>query len=177
MILVFTFDTVEERDKFDYLYRKYKDLLFYKAWGILHDHMLAEDALSEAFIRIYRNLEKVEDVNSPRTVAFLTTIVRNTALTILSKTKSETIEEPDENIADTQNLEDDVLSAISSEDLVLIIGKLDEQSRNIFLLKYAYDLPHREIAEQLNTTENNITVKLHRVKKKLSKLVAMEGLR
>ena len=177
MILVFTFDTVEERDKFDYLYRKYKDLLFYKAWGILHDHMLAEDALSEAYIRIYRNLEKVEDVNSPRTIAFLTTIVRNTALTILSRTKSETVEEPDENIADTQNLEDDVLSAISSENLVLIIGKLDEQSRNIFLLKYAYDLPHKEIAEQLNTTENNITVKLHRVKKKLSNLASMEGLR
>ena len=176
MILVFTFDTVEERDKFDYLYRKYKDLLFYKAWGVLHDHMLAEDAVSEAYIRIYRNLEKVEDVNSPRTVAFLTTIVRNTALTILNRTKSETIEEPDENIADTQNLEDDVLSAISSEKLVLIIGKLDEQSRNIFLLKYAYDLPHKEIAEQLNTTENNITVKLHRVKKKLSKLAAMEVL-
>ena len=174
MILVFTFDTVEERDKFDYLYRKYKDLLFYKAWSVLHDHMLAEDAVSEAYIRIYRNLRKVEDVDSPRTVAFLTTIVRNTALTILSRTKPEIAEEPDENIADTQNLEDDVLSAISSEELVLIIGKLDEQSRNIFLLKYAYDLPHKEIAAQMNTTENNITVKLHRVKKKLSKLATME---
>ena len=176
MILVFTFDTVEERDKFDYLYRKYKDLLFYKAWGILHDHMLAEDAVSEAYIRIYRNLTKVEELDSPRTVAFLTTIVRNTALTILSKVKPEIAEEPDENIADTQNVEDDVLSAISSEELVVIVGKLDEQSRNIFLLKYAYDLPHKEIAEQMNTTENNVTVKLHRVKKKLAKLAAMEAM-
>ena len=176
MILVFTFDTVEERDKFDYLYRKYKDLLFYKAWGILHDHMLAEDAVSEAFIRIYRNLEKVEDTDSPRSIAFLTTIVRNTALTILSRTKPEIMEEPDETIADTLNVEEDVLSSISSEKLFVIIGKLDEQSRNIFLLKYAYDLPHKEIAEQLNITENNVTVKLHRVKKKLSKLVEMEAL-
>lgn len=174
MILIFTFDTVAERDKFDYLYRKYKDLLFYKAWSVLHDHMLAEDAVSEAYIRIYRNLDKVEDPDSPRTVAFLGTIVRNTALTILSRTKPETIEEPDESIADAQNVEEDVLSAISSEKLVLIIGKLDEQSRNIFLLKYAYDLPHKEIAEQMNITENYVTVKLHRAKKKLSQLAAME---
>ena len=178
LILVFTFETEEERDKFDYIYRKYKNLLFYKAWDILHDHMLAEDAVSEAYIRIYHNLDKIEDPDSPRSIAFIATIVRNVALTIRSQGKSDVtdnIENFEEVIADQNDMEENILSEMASEKLVLIIRKLDEQSQNIFLMKYAYDLPHKEIAEQMNITENYVTVKLYRIKKQLAKLVAMEA--
>jgi RNA polymerase sigma-70 factor (ECF subfamily) len=137
--------------------------------------MLAEDAVSEAYLRVYRNLDKVEDPDSPRSAAFLVTIVRNVALTILSKGRRETIEEPDETRADPLDLEASVLSDIASEKLFVIIGKLDEQQRNIFLLKYAYDLSHSEIAEQLHITENNVTVKLHRVRKKLAEIISEEA--
>ena len=172
MIIIFTFATVDDRDKFEYIYKKYKNLLFYKAWDILHDNMLAEDAVSDAYMRIYRNLEKVDDPDSPRSAAFFVTIVRNVALTMLKKTKMETADEMDEERADTFDLEESVLARISSEEIYVIVGKLDEQSRNVFLLKYAYDMSHRDIAEQLGITENNVTVKLHRAKNKLAEIMS-----
>ena len=176
MILVFTFADAAEAEKFEYLYRKYKNLLYYKAWEILRDQMLAEDALSETMIRVYRNMEKIGDPDSPQSAAFLTTIVRNVSLTLLKKQTSapvstslgmdedEAFEEPE----DPFDLEASVLDGITEENLCLIIGRLDEESKNIFVLKYAYDYSHKEIAEQMGLTENNVTVRLHRTKKRLA---------
>ena len=50
MLLVLVFASEEERGAFDYLYTHYKGLMLQKANGILHDPMLAEDAVSEAFM-------------------------------------------------------------------------------------------------------------------------------
>jgi len=169
--LVFAFETQSEQGKFEYLYGRYKDLLFFKAWGILHDYMLAEDAVSEAYIRIYHNLNKIEGVDSPRSIAFMVTIVRNCALTMLKKNNLEIAEETFENTVDPHDLETEVLEGISAQEVYTALDALDEQLKNIFLLKYAYDLSHSEIAMQMGLTENNVTVKLHRTKKKLKKLL------
>jgi RNA polymerase sigma-70 factor (ECF subfamily) len=170
--VLLVFDTRTERDKFEYLYSKYKDLLFYKAWEILHDHMLAEDAVSEAYIRIFRNLDKIDGVDSPRSAAFMVTIVRNCALTLLKKTGQEAADDTLEEVIDPHDLEETVLGTFAVEDIYKLLDGLDEQLRNIFVLKYAYDLSHREISEQLQITENNVTVKLHRTKRKLSEMIA-----
>lgn len=146
--------------------------------NILQDHMLAEDAVSEAYIRIYRNLDKIENPDSPKCAAFIVTIVKNVALTIRSKAIGEVasnFEDESQDIADLTDMEEDVLSGIATEKLVLIIRRLDEQSQNIFLMKYAYDLQHKEIAEQMGITENYVTVKLHRIKKNLAKMIKAES--
>ena len=180
MILIFTFASEGEAEKFEYMYRKYKNLLYYKAWDILHDQMAAEDALSETMIRVYRNMEKIGDPDSPESAAFLATIVRNVSLTLLKKQKSAPApmedEEPDETIADPFDLEETVLDGISEERLCLVVGKLDEVSRNIFILKHAYDLSHQEIASQMGLSENNVTVRLHRTRKKLAAMVTEGGI-
>lgn len=175
MIFVLVFESSNEQTKFEYLYNRYKDLLFYKAWDILHDYMLAEDAVSEAYLRIYRNLHKIEGVDSPRSVAFMVTIVKNCALTILKKNRAEIAEEEIEDTADPHDLAAEVLEGISAQEVYALLDTLDEQLKNIFILKYAYDMPHSEIAAQMGLTENNVTVKLHRTKKKLKQLLQERG--
>jgi RNA polymerase sigma-70 factor (ECF subfamily) len=66
MLLIFTFETERERDKFEYIFNKYKKLILHKAYDVLRDYALAEDAASEAFIRIYKNLDKISDPTAPR---------------------------------------------------------------------------------------------------------------
>jgi len=118
-------------------------------------------------------MHKIEDVDSPRTVAFLATITRNCALTLLQRRRHESAGyEPEvfEELADPEDVEQTVLCALTVEEVYALLGQLDELSRNVFLLKYAYDLPHAEIAAQLGLTENNVTVKLHRTRRKLQEL-------
>lgn len=175
MIFLLSFENDNDREKFEYMYSKYKNLLLKKSWEILNDYMLAEDAVSEAFLRIYKNLDKIGDPASNQSIAFIVTIVRNVSLTILSREKSKASEPADEELCDGFNLEESILSDISSERIYEILNGIDEDLRSIFLFKFAYGMSHREIAKTLRISENNVTVKLHRAKKKLAAILVKEG--
>lgn len=175
MILLFIL-TSEEEDAFAYLYSHYKGLMLQKAHAILHDRMLAEDAVSEAFLRIYRNRHKLDDPASNRSLSFVMTIVRNTALTIYSRERRQPVSLPDEEEErDSFDLEGYVLSEISSEKILALIGGLPEELRSVFLLKYAHDMPYKQIAQLLGIRENTAAVRLHRAKKQLMAALIKEG--
>ena len=175
MILVFAFSSEPEQDKFEYLYTKYKNLLLHKAYDILKDYALAEDAVSEAYIRIYKNLRKIDDPASNRSIAFAVTIVKNVSLTMLSREKRYQVEEYDESQPDSFDLEESVLAAVSSQQIYEIMEQLSEELRSVFLLRYAYDYSLKEVSALLGISENNAAVRLHRAKKKLTQLVANKG--
>ena len=87
LFLFLSFRTENEKDKFEFLYNRYKRLLLSKAYAVLSDYELAQDAVSEAFIRVYKNLRKLDDLESGKTAAYLVMITRNAALTLLNKQK------------------------------------------------------------------------------------------
>ena len=174
MLFLLTFSSVEERDRFEYLYHKYKNLCLKKAYDILGDYSLAEDAVSEAYLRIYKNLDKIEDPNSGRTGAFLVTITRNAALTMLSKEKKN-LEELDEGQQDPFELEQFALSQEFVRDVYRLLDEMEEELRHVFLLKFAYDMSNKEIAQMLSISQNLVAVRLHRAKKKLADLLVKEG--
>ncbi|MCL1981584.1 MAG: RNA polymerase sigma factor, partial [Clostridiales bacterium] len=147
MLILLTFASESERLKFERLFDKYKKLLLYTAYNILHDYSLAEDAVSEAYIRIYFNLHKIEDTESPKSISFMVTIVKNTALTILGKEKKYIVPQDDIEIADGgYNMEESVISDAITGDMLKIVDGLKEELREPFLLQYAHGLSHKQIA-------------------------------
>jgi len=175
MFIFLTFETEDDRLKFERLFEKYKRLLLYKAYGILSDYSLAEDAVSEAFIRIYKNLNKIDDIHSPMAVSFLVTIVKNTSLTILERQKKYSAPVEDIEADDGGKLEESIVSGAVTQDMLQIVDNLKEELRAPFLLKYAHNLSHKEIAAILHISENNATVRIHRAKNKLTKLFREAG--
>ncbi|OJU11326.1 MAG: hypothetical protein BGN88_06690 [Clostridiales bacterium 43-6] len=175
MLIMFTFTSAHEMNAFEYIYSKYKSMMLQKAYLILQDSMLAEDAVSEAFIRIYKNMYKIDDPASKRSIAFVMMIVKNTALTILSQRTRQNTNFEDEDLRDSFDLEQCVFSEISTEKIYEIINGIHEELRSVFLMKYAYDLPHKKIGQMLHISENNVTVRLHRAKKKIADILIKEG--
>ena len=145
--------------------------MLHKAYGILRDYSLAEDAASEAFIRIYKNIHKIDDQESNSTIAFIVTIVKNVSLTMLKKEKEHATAEYDYEQEDPFDLEEHMLSQLGSDYIYQMLDNLGEDMKSVFLLKYSYDLSHKEIGRILNISENNVTVRLHRAKKKLAELL------
>ena len=163
------FTSESDRNKFDYIYEKYKRLLLAKANDILKDYALAEDAVSEAFIRVYKHLHKIENPDSGQAASFLVTIVKNVAINLYHKEKRTTpfdAQEYDE--ADDFNMEKDYTMQEDASAAMELVGRLKEELRAVFLLKFAHDMSHKEIATTLGITENNVTVRLHRAKAKLT---------
>ena len=179
MFLIFlTFPNESEKSKFEYIYEKYKKLLLYKANGILNDYALAEDAVSEAFLRVYKNLHKIDDPDSGQTVSFLTIIVTNTAINIINKNKNIPVADFDMYENDTQsdfNLEEFVVSETIAEGMLKVINKLKPELKDCFLLMYANNLSYKEIAKILKISESNVTVRIHRAKKKIIELLREEN--
>lgn len=175
MILIFSFASELDRDKFEFIYSRYKNLILHKAYGILRDYALAEDAASETFIRIYKNLDKIIDPSSNQSAAFIMTIAKNCALTLLEKEKKAAPVEMDETLSDGFDLEQHILSELSSQEIYAALDQLGEEQKSIFLFKFAYGMSHRDIGKLLDLTENNVTVKLHRAKKQLAQLLVKEG--
>lgn len=83
--LVYTEDTLvnslKERDKaaFTYLYNNYKKALYAVILQLIPDEEIASDTLQEAFITIWRNIDKY-DSSKGRLFTWLVIIVRNTAI-------------------------------------------------------------------------------------------------
>lgn len=172
MLIILAFDLEADKNTFEYLYEKYKRLLWSKAFDILKDHALAEDAVSEAFIRVYRHLHKIKDPDSNQTIAFLVTIVKNIAINLYHrKNKSLPVDINEHDQVDSFNLEEFIASKEEASQAVSLIDKLNEDLKSVFLLKYAHDLSHKEIGKILNISENNVTVRLHRARKKLMQLM------
>ena len=178
MLILLSFGSESEKNKFEYIYAQYKRLMLHKAFEILKDHMLAEDAVSESLLRVYKNLHKIGEPSENKALAFVITIVKNTSLTMLSKEKKKPPDQYYDGMdeeADEFDLEKYIISEISVEKIYSVLNLVQEELRSVFILKFAYDLPHREIGRLLHISENNVTVRLHRAKKKLVEILAKEG--
>lgn len=162
-------------EKFEKIYEKYKALAYSLAFEILRDASLSEDAVSETFIRVYKNLHKIEEPESPKTAGFIAVIAKNCAKTIAKKSAMNSFTELMSEPADKFDLEQSAVDKITAEEIAEAAGALSEELRAVFLLKYAYDMSNKEIAKALGITAVNAGVLAHRAKKKLIGLVAENG--
>ena len=175
-MIFLAFNTPDDKIKFEHIYSRYNRLLLHKAYEILRDKSLAEDAVSEAFIRIYKNLNKINLNEAGKTVAFLVIITRNCAITILNKRRRENPANIDDlDLHASDDVEGAVISDCSANEIMMVIGKLKDNLKEPFLLKFAYDMSHKDIAQLLNLSESNVTVRIHRAKAKIAQLLKEGG--
>lgn len=81
--------TPEEQEKLDHLYNIYEQPMYRIAYAILHHTQQAEDAVSDAFLRIIQNLRKIGDVDSEQTKRYIIRIIRSTAINQYRKNQKE----------------------------------------------------------------------------------------
>ena len=67
----------EEQSLFEQLYYTYRKQMFFVANGILHDEILAEDALQEAFMGIAKQITLFRDIPDSKTKAYVLTAAKN----------------------------------------------------------------------------------------------------
>ena len=159
-------DTPSDKTKFILLYEKYRRLMHYTAKEILKSDKLAEEADQEAFIRIAKNFNKINQIETAATKKFTVIITRNAALTMLQQEKKHT----SDNIADYENTlhkNDTTFEKIKNNELIKNILKLPEIQRNIMYLYAIYGYSYREIANLLNIKESTARKNMQRAREAL----------
>ena len=78
-------DDEYEQSEFERLYLDNRQNAYAVAYKILHYDFLAEDAVSEAFLRIAKIFDRISHLDSVKLKHYTMSAVRNTALNILKK--------------------------------------------------------------------------------------------
>ena len=162
-----------KKDFFYDIYEKYKYLMFSIAMDVLNDKFAAEDAVQEAFLKIIKNSNKIDDINSNRTKRLIITITKNSAIDIYRKQKKRWNTEIEmDKIVD---LEKSDIYTIEDNEKFLEIEGLPDIYKEVLILKYASEFTNTEIAELLETSEMNIRKRISRARKLLKQKLDERG--
>ena len=151
--------------EFRVLVEKYKDVSFSLACSILKDEHIAEDALQEAFIKVFRNIRSFRKSSSFST--WLYRIVVNTCFTIAKKQgRTESYDDPAVGMA-LETMEDssdfDTIVTYERREIIQMALKMIKSDEALLLrLYYLSELDIREIQEVTGFSESKIKVTLHR---------------
>ncbi len=163
-----------EKGKFEKIYTLYKGLMLSRAYEILGDRELSEDAVHNAFIRILNNIKKIDEPESPRAKGFVMIVLENVAKTMYVKRKKEKIVELNDNIAESSNVEINTETKLTAELIARKIAELPEKHRDILVLKYLNSLNDKEIASALGISSAAARKRLQRAREGLRKLIGGE---
>ena len=177
LALMMIMETEEDREKAAEIYRLYRGTMLYTAKSILHEAHLAEDAVSEAFIKIINNLEKINVIDCYQTRGFIVIIVRNTSIDLLRRqSRSQTI--PFEDYKEYPNSQepiiDDVTAREACDRIAGCIARLNKNYSDILYLKIEMGYSYEEIAEILGITRENAKMRLSRARRALKEQLRKE---
>lgn len=173
---IMAIENADDREKAAEIYRLYSRTMLYIANSILHEIHLAEDAVSEAFIRIIDNLEKINRIDCYQTRGFVVIIVRNISY---NKLKQQNRLAPLDDFTDFAECEDSILDDVSSreacEKISDAIALLNKNYSDILYLKMEFTLSNKEISKILGISEENVKMRLSRARKALKEQLIKEG--
>ena len=153
-----------------HFYNKYVNLLKKYSLQYAVDVPQAKDILQESFIRIFKNLDKVDETKDSIT-PWMIRIVINEALRVKYK-KTRTKEDLSEDLSlyDAKFITTS-LNSLELQDLMNIIGKLPHNAKLAFLLKEVEGYSHKEIAASLSIAKSSSRSLLTRAKNRLQELL------
>lgn len=157
-----------DKDYFCECIRQYENSMYKLAMGILKNEPDAEDAMQDAILKAYSNLDQLKDRSKFR--PWILSIVHNCSIECIRKRK---------NMADI----DEELWIAAPEPTVDIaakiaiweaVQKLKMPFRTVIILFYYEDCSIIQIAEITNTNVNSVKTRLLRGRKMLAQLLSRE---
>ena len=171
-------DNAEDQNKFEYLYNHYQKQMYYTAKRILNDAFIAEDAVHEAFVKIARNMNKIDDMESNETRSFVMIVTKRAAIDVYRKRNQYFDREVYETITDDGEISNIIEECAATVDIPEFsdfhgseVGKalltLSHDAHDVILLRYVLGYDNREISEITGFSVSKIEKLLSRGKKKL----------
>lgn len=169
-------DIISDLEKLKRLYCRYGKLMYKKAYRILNDTQLAEDAVQRSFEKVSKHLHKINEKNCPNTRNYLVTICRNTSIDMLKKKIKSEIYYREMDEFPCQEESDPLEILVSNEtinEMSEAIKGLAPKYRDVLILRYIQEHSRQEIADILGITIYAVDKRLTRAKNKV--ISAMKG--
>lgn len=154
-----------------WLYELYEQKMYIVAYSILKNQWQAEDAVSEAFVKIIRHRDEFTDPESDETKRYIIRLIQNTAIDIYRKNKrdSEHLQVLDgqgeqasaQSVPDTDMV---VLEMYDRQRVKELLDSLPEKLRQVMLLRCVKELSVKETAAVLQIKETAVRKRYERAR-------------
>jgi RNA polymerase sigma-70 factor, ECF subfamily len=162
----------QDRTKAQFLaaYDEYADAIYRFCVLKVSNSELAQDLTQETFMRYWQSLRKGEKLQNER--AYLYTLARNLVIDWYRRKKESSLDVlTDAGIEFVGDGVQSVTAEAEAKEILTAMDQLDEDSREVLLLRYVEGFSPKDIAKQLNESANVISVRIHRATKRLQELV------
>ncbi len=165
-----------DSEAYEQLYRKYVDKIFNYFWYRTgHDKPLSEDLMQETFLRAFERRGKYK-AKGYSYLTYLLIIAHNLLIDHYRKPKSILVENLPIDILPYE-ITEDLANKFDAEMLWRAVQRLPQSQRDALLMFYQQDMPVRDIAKVMNTSENAVKLNLSRTRKKLSEHPYLQDIR
>ena len=154
-------------DALEQLIMRWRSLAETYAVSILHDPQTAEDAVQEAFSRIYAARASLDEGRSFS--AYLYMIVKRICIDELRKQRRFPELPGDLPEPPVDSAEAEYLKGLERLKRIHLVANLDETDRKLLLAFSLESKPTKEIAREMNVSDGQVRVRLHRIRRKLRK--------
>lgn len=147
-------------------YDTYSDAIFRYCYFQVSNRSQALDLSQDTFTKTWEYLAKGGTIDNMK--AFLYRTASNAIIDYRRKKKSSSLDAMMEDGYDLGHDERENHEVASDGQLVMrALADIDEKYREVLTLRYVEDMSIKEIAQSLNESENNVSVKIHRGIEKL----------
>lgn len=159
----------EDQKAYEELYVSLYKYLYNFAWGFVKSKQLAEEIVSDVFIKVWQKRESLENIGNFKVYLYVAT--KNISLNYLGRTRTPSF-------ADIDGLNTELISTYSDPEQLLItsdmmqlinnaIAQLPSRCRLIFQLVKEDKMKCREVAEILQlstkTVENQVAIAVRKI--------------
>lgn len=155
-------------DNFDTIYRMHYDKVFRLCKGYFNGNTeIASDATQEVFIKVLENLDSFR--NDANIGTWIYRIASNTCLMYLRKQSNK----KEFQVKELPELATESDNADSENKLKMMYDCINqlEPTNKLVIMMVLEDLPYPEIANIVGISEENLRVRIHRIKTNLTKCV------
>jgi RNA polymerase sigma-70 factor (ECF subfamily) len=170
--------SVDTTDTITALVAEYSAALYRVAYSVVRNSAEAEDAVQEAFLRVLKHRDKLNEIRDLRVW-----LVRITWNVVLDRKRRGKTRPENDDIADfarvlpsaDRRADDEVISSQEHARILALIDRLPGKEREALLLSAVEELSTAEIAGVLKTTESSVRSRIFRARRELSTLLEEEG--
>ena len=164
-----------DENAFQLIFEQHHRFVFRFLYGMVGERRLAEELTQETFMQAYKNIETVRE--EAKLLSWLCGIARHVALHSLRSRpgKNQWIGIDDQEVAELKDTQLTPEASMLNTELNAVIhhalATLDEDKREVFILKVLQQLSYDEIAEATGFSIPKLKTDLHRAKAHMRRLI------
>lgn len=151
--------------EFEKVYRRYFKDVFLYVMSICGDEQIAEDIVSETFLKALENIDGFKGNCDIR--VWLCQIAKNTYFSYIRRIKRHPVQELPSQLEDKADVEQSVCLAEASMKAYETLRNLKEPYKKVFILRVFGGFNFKQIASLFGKTQNWAYVTFHRARKKI----------